>query len=402
LAWSCSNSRAKWATAVDKEGYAGVTVRRKAEAGAINAALDPYRERLNVALEASVRAARASSPHTPAVAPLLDDFYGQVEYHFGWRAADLSPTRSQPGKLLRPALLLAACELAAVHAGADQQGVDDAVTRAIPAAIGVELVHNFSLIHDDIEDGDEARHHRATLWKVWGEAHAINTGDGVFAMARLELLRLIECGVAPSLVVELAELLDRTCLALCEGQYLDMRFERSQKVSAEMYLAMIGRKTAALMACAAQMGGRLGAPADPAVAKRLRDFGDALGVAFQVRDDLLGIWEARDLGKSAGGDVRRKKMTLPVLLALDSATPTDRETLLHVYTSAGQATEQEIETALAIFERVSARERARAILQAHCEVARQALESVATDAPSAQDAYRALSSLLAFVAAEAA
>jgi geranylgeranyl diphosphate synthase, type I len=199
----------------------------------------------------------------------------------------------------------------------------------------------------------------------------------------------------------LAELLDRTCLALCEGQYLDMAFERSQEITAEMYLAMIGRKTAALMACAAQMGGRLGAPDDPALAERLRDFGYALGMAFQVRDDLLGIWEATDLGKSAAGDVRRKKMTLPVLLALDAATPTDRDMLLRVYTSAGQASEQEIEAVLAIFERVSAREHARAILRTHCELARQALESVATDTVSAQGAYQALTSLVNFVSAEA-
>jgi geranylgeranyl diphosphate synthase type I len=372
-----------------------VTGRRKAETDAITEALDRYRERLNATLEASIQAARGATPQTPVVAPLLDAFYGQIEYHFGWRDANLRPTRAQPGKLLRPALLLAACGLAAAHAGAGQDEANEVVTRAIPAAIAVELAHNFSLIHDDIEDGDEARHHRATLWKVWGEAHAINTGDGVFAMARLELLRLIEYGVVPALVVELAELLDRTCLALCEGQYLDMAFERSQEITAEMYLAMIGRKTAA------QMGGRLGAQDDPALAERLRDFGSALGMAFQVRDDLLGIWEAADLGKSAAGDVRRKKMTLPVLLALDSATPADRETLLRVYTSAGQASEQEIEAVLAIFERVSAREHARAILRNHCEAARQALESVATDAASAQDSYQALASLVNFVSAEA-
>jgi geranylgeranyl diphosphate synthase type I len=378
-----------------------VTVRRKAETDAITEALDRYRERVNAALEVSIQAARGATPQTPVVAPLLDAFYGQIEYHFGWRDAKLQPARSQPGKLLRPALLLAACELAAAHTDADQDQANEVVTRAIPAAIAVELVHNFSLIHDDIEDGDEARHHRATLWKVWGEAHAINTGDGVFAMARLELLRLIEYGVVPALVVELAELLDRTCLALCEGQYLDMAFERSQAITAEMYLAMIGRKTAALMACAAQMGGRLGAPDNSALAERLRDFGAALGMAFQVRDDLLGIWEAADLGKSAAGDVRRKKMTLPVLLALDSATLADRETLLRVYTSAGQASEQEIEAVLAIFGHVSAREHARAILRNHCEAARQALESVATDAASAQDAYQALASLVNFVSAEA-
>jgi geranylgeranyl diphosphate synthase type I len=385
----------------DKEGYTGVTVRRKAETDAISEALDRYRERLTAALEESIQAARATTPQTPIVAPLLNAFYGQIEYHFGWRDADLRPNRAQPGKLLRPALLLAACELAAAHAGSDQDKASDAVTCALPAAISVELVHNFSLIHDDIEDGDETRHHRATLWKVWGEAHAINTGDGVFSMARLELLRLIERGVSPTLVVELAELLDRTCLALCEGQYLDMAFERSQQINAEMYLAMIGRKTAALMACAAQIGGRLGAPDDPALAERLRDFGDALGMAFQVRDDLLGIWEAADLGKSVAGDVRRKKMTLPVLLALDAATLADREALLHVYTSAGQASEQEIESVLAIFERVRARERARAILRAHCEAARRALESASTDAASAQGAYQALASLVNFVSAEA-
>jgi geranylgeranyl diphosphate synthase, type I len=378
-----------------------VTVRRKAETDAIAEALGRYRERVNAALEASIQAARGATPRTPVVAPLLDAFYGQVEYHFGWRDAELQPTRAQPGKLLRPALLLAACELAATHAGADQDEANVAVTRAIPAAIAVELVHNFSLIHDDIEDGDEARHHRATLWKVWGEAHAINTGDGVFAMARLELLRLIERDVTPALVVELAELLDRTCLALCEGQYLDMAFERSQEITAEMYLAMIGRKTAALMACAAQMGGRLGAPDDPALAERLREFGDALGMAFQVRDDMLGIWEAADLGKSAAGDVRRKKMTLPVLLALDSATPADRETLARIYTSAGQASEEEIAAVLAIFERVSAREQAREILRTDCESARQALESAATDAVGAQGAYQALTSLVNFVSAEA-
>jgi geranylgeranyl diphosphate synthase type I len=375
-----------------------VTVRRKAEAGAIAEALGRYHERLNAALAKSIQTAQASTPQTPLVAPLLDAFYGQVEYHFGWRDADLRPTRAQPGKLLRPALLLAACELA----GAAQHEPGDAVSRAIPAAISVELVHNFSLIHDDIEDGDEARHHRATLWKVWGEAHAINTGDGVFAMARLELLRLIERGVAPPLVVELAELLDRTCLALCEGQYLDMTFERSQEITTEMYLAMIGRKTAALMACAAQMGGRLGAPDNSELAERLREFGYALGMAFQIRDDLLGIWEAADLGKSAAGDVRRKKMTLPVLLALDSAAPADRATLLRVYTSAGQASEQDIETALALFERVSAREKARVILRTQCEAARHALESIEAEGAGALNARHALASLLAFVSAEAA
>ena len=116
-----------------------MTVRRKAEEDAIAEALGRYRERVNAALEVSIQAAQASTPQTPVVAPLLDAFYGQIEYHFGWRDAELQPTRAQPGKLLRPALLLAACELAAAHAGADQDEANDAVTRAIPAAIGSNL-----------------------------------------------------------------------------------------------------------------------------------------------------------------------------------------------------------------------------------------------------------------------
>jgi geranylgeranyl pyrophosphate synthase len=150
-----------------------------------------YRERLKRGVGDVYRRARVSTQRLRRRAT-ADAFYGQVESTTGWRDAD-ARTRSQPGKLLRPALLLAACELAAAHAE-QIDGANDAVTRAsLPRSRRV--VHNFSLIHDDIEDGEEARHHRATLWKVWGEAHAINTGRWRSPWRVLETAALIELGV---------------------------------------------------------------------------------------------------------------------------------------------------------------------------------------------------------------
>lgn len=367
----------------------------------VERALERYRALVNEHLREALLAARRATAPAPASAPLLDTFYQRVDYHFGWRAADLTATPQRAGKLLRPALVFLCCELAAGHGGLDDEARGRLVARAIPAAVAVELVHNFSLIHDDIEDGDEARHHRATLWKLWGVPQAINTGDGVFAIARMELLRLIATGVDAGLVVELSLLLDQTCLTLCEGQYLDMDFEGRHDITTAMYLEMIGRKTAALMACSAQMGGRLGLPDDLSVGARLADFGQALGLAFQVRDDILGIWDAKALGKSEAGDVRRKKMSLPVIAALESASERDRSLLLAIYTAADPATDAQVAEALAILERSGAREHAREVLRTQCAAATDALHSVAGEAPVAREAFAGLTTLLAFVAADA-
>jgi geranylgeranyl diphosphate synthase, type I len=375
--------------------------RRKARGAEVEAVLDRYRPLVAAALREALTAARASTPPAPAAFPALDELYAQIEYHFGWREADLRPAAYSMGKLLRPTLLLLCCELAAGQAGGDERAREEAVRRAIPAALAVELIHNFSLIHDDIEDGDEARHHRPTLWKLWGVPQAINTGDGVFALGRLELLRLAERGGPAALVVELAAALDRTCLALCEGQFLDMRSEGRRDVSVALYLEMIARKTAALMACPCWMGARLGAPEDRALAERLETFGRALGIAFQLRDDLLGIWQAQALGKTAAGDVRRKKMTLPVIAALEAAGDADRATLLEIYSEPGPAGEEQIARALAILERTGARDRARAALREQCEAARSALAAATGTLPTQGDASRALATLLGFVAAEA-
>lgn len=368
---------------------------------AVERTLGRYRALADAGLREALAHARAAVPRTLETQEPLEEFYGQIEYHEGWRHPDLSPARHHPGKLLRPSLTLLACELAAGQAGAAAPERDTAVRRAVLAAVAVELVHNFSLVHDDIEDGDEERRHRPTLWKLWGVPQAINTGDGIFALARMQLWRLVAEGVAPEVVVRLAELLDRTCLELCEGQFLDMRSEGRGDVTAALYLAMIGRKTAALMSCAAAMGALLGAPDREELRAGLAEFGRGLGLAFQLRDDLLGIWAAEDLGKTTAGDLRRKKMSLPVIVALEHAAPADREALAAIYAEAGPATTAQIAAMLAILDRAGARARVRAVLREHCAAARAALDAAAGPAPAAGEAYAALGALLAFVAAEA-
>lgn len=372
-------------------------------AGSVSERVDPevalvrYRPLLAEGMREAMAYALAGREATPPIATLLDEFNGQMEYHLGWRNPDLSPTESHPGKLLRPTLVLLACELAAGRHGATASARDDLARRVVPAAACVELVHNFSLIHDDIEDGDEQRRYRPTLWKIWGIPQAINTGDGLFSLARQGLWRLVDSGIAPLVVVRLAALLDRTCLELCEGQFLDMRYEGRRDITVEMYLEMIGRKTAALMACSTEMGAHLGAPDDAPLAASLARFGRALGLGFQLRDDLLGIWSTKELGKSYAGDLRRKKMTLPVIHAFETATNQDCATLDAIYSEHGPATDEQIVGALAVLERTDARARVASALAEQGALARAALDEAAGEAPQARQAHELLASLLDFI-----
>ena len=374
----------------------------QAAAATVEAALQRYRGPIIEALHEALALARNATPPSSANAALVDELYGQIEYHLGWRAEDFTSVQSHPGKLLRPALTLLSCEVAAISAGAPEQSVRQVARRALPGAAAVELVHNFSLIHDDIEDGDEQRRHRPTMWKLWGAPQAINSGDALFSLARLPLWTLVERGVTPALVVRLADRLDRTCLELCEGQHLDMTFEGRRSVSVAMYLDMITRKTAALMRYAAELGGRIGAPDDEAIGAQLGEFGGALGLAFQLRDDLLGVWAAEDLGKTAAGDVRRKKMSLPVIHALEHASAADARALNAIYAAPGPASDEQIARTLTIFAHTGAQQRVRAAIREQCDVARAALVSACPNASAQQsDAYAMLTALLAFVGSAA-
>lgn len=326
-------------------------------------------------------------------------FYGQMQYHLGWVDADYAPVTSNPGKLLRPTLLLLAYEASGAEAAnrASQLGdprvpsqphttpattetINRAPTehlrRALPAAAALEMVHNFTLIHDDIEDRDAERRHRPTLWKQWGIPQAINTGDGMFALARLALWDVLNEGVESDIAVQLGALLDQACLVIAEGQYLDISFEGRLDISVSMYLDMIRRKTAALMECAARMGAVLGTR-DSETIDRLGNFGRAIGIAFQVRDDVLGVWATtEELGKAPAGDIYRRKKSLPVLYAMEHASAQDRQLLQQIYSQEAAVTGEQVTEVLAIFARTQTQAYCNAFLTEQCKLAYEALASV--------------------------
>lgn len=245
--------------------------------------------------------------------------YDMMRYHLGWQddkgcIQKVSRRVTEGGKLVRPTLVLLSCEAV----GGDWR-------RALPAAAAVELVHDFSLIHDDIEDGDEQRRQRATVWRLWGEPQAINVGDAMHSLARIALWKLEENQIDPYKVRRAAQLLDETCLELCEGQYLDIRYESRFDINVDDYLEMIDRKTAALISCSITLGALIGTD-DREIVARFERFGRKLGLAYQMVDDVLGIWG----GKSAS-DIQKKKKTLPVIFALERAGGEQRAALLDLY-----------------------------------------------------------------------
>lgn len=279
--------------------------------------------------------------------------YEMLAYHLG-----LDDQAGPRGKRLRPLLGL----LAFKSLGGDYH-------RALPAAAAVELGHNFSLVHDDIEDSDRERRHRPTLWALWGVPLAINAGDALFALSRLALYRLMEDEeYEPQKLLDVMRVYDETCLALCEGQYLDISFERRTDVTVDEYMAMIAKKTAALIGASIETGAMM-ASDDPEVVAAYRRFGYDLGIAFQIADDLKGsFWASSESGKAAAGDIRKRKKTFPVVWALQHAAANDVARLIAIYQPQILATDasgpsvhevaissEEVDEVLEILERSGAR-----------------------------------------------
>jgi geranylgeranyl diphosphate synthase, type I len=240
-----------------------------------------------------------------AIARLAPEVRIVAAYHLGLVDASGDPTQGGNGKALRPALAL----LSARAAGAPPE-------RGVTAAVAVELVHNFSLLHDDIMDGDTERRHRPTAWTVFGVGPAILAGDGLLALAQDLLLE----SEAPQ-GAWAARCLSAAVTRLIAGQGSDLAFEKRDDVTLAECLDMAGDKTAALMACACSIGAvHLGAA--PALAMSLAGFGAHVGLAFQLTDDLLGIWGAPEVtGKPVRADLRARKKSLPVVAALSSGLP---------------------------------------------------------------------------------
>ena len=293
--------------------------------------------------------------------PSTHGLYEMVRYHLA-----LDGSGASGGKRIRPLLgLLAYASIAGDH------------RKALPGAAAVELGHNFSLVHDDIEDGDVERRHRPTLWTVAGVPQAINTGDTLFSLSRIALHRLTDLGFSDAKVLRLMRLYDETCLALCEGQYIDIATSESDEVmSVDAYLDMIGRKTAALIAASIEAGALL-ATEDEDVIARYRGFGWALGLAFQLNDDLLGIWGPENTTGKEASDVPRKKKTLPVIYAFEHASRADRTRLVELYANGHLSPEQTSEI-VEILERTGARDYTRDQALEHRDRALAALDAAGT------------------------
>jgi geranylgeranyl diphosphate synthase type I len=229
-------------------------------------------------------------------------FHEMLTYHMGWTGEGAGPEAT--GKRIRPLLVL----LSTASCNTDW-------LRAVPAAAAVELVHNFSLLHDDIQDNSPKRRGRDTVWVKWGVPMAINAGDAMFVISNLAIVDLAR-HYPGDIVVKAAHILHETCLDLTRGQFLDISYEERTDLTIDDYWPMIAGKTSALLTACTRIGALLG-NADDARQEAYRLFGYHLGLAFQVQDDILGIWGNEALtGKSTSSDLVEGKNSLPILYAL--------------------------------------------------------------------------------------
>ena len=256
-----------------------------------------------IELELQKQISRFDSPRTKL-------FHEMLSYHMGWTGEGAGPEAT--GKRIRPLIVLLTCLASSRTAGADQ-----AWQSALPAAAAVELVHNFSLVHDDIQDNSEKRRGRPTTWVKWGAPMAINAGDALFVLSNQAIIDLKE-NYPAEVVVQAAEILHNTCLELTRGQFLDMSYEEKTDLGVDDYWSMVAGKTAALLSACCHIGALLGG-ADDSLQEAYRSFGHYLGLAFQVQDDILGIWGDEAMtGKSAASDLKEGKKSLPVIAGLSA------------------------------------------------------------------------------------
>ena len=249
----------------------------------------------DIELELQKQVSRLDQPRTKP-------FHEMLTYHMGWTGEGAGPEAT--GKRIRPLLVL----LCSSACRANWE-------LALPAAAAVELVHNFSLVHDDIQDNSPKRRRRDTTWVKWGAPMAINVGDALFVMSNQAVIDLKQNHPA-EVVMKTAAILHNTCLDLTRGQFLDMSYEERTDLKVEDYWPMIAGKTAALLSACCQIGAVLGG-ADEEKEEAYRAFGHYLGLAFQVQDDILGIWgDEKVTGKSVASDLVEGKNSLPVLIGL--------------------------------------------------------------------------------------
>ncbi|WP_112238267.1 family 2 encapsulin nanocompartment cargo protein polyprenyl transferase [Kribbella monticola] len=266
-----------------------------------------------------------------------------TNYHFGWEDEDGTAAHADSGKALRPALALLSAE-----------AVGGTPESAVPAAVAVELVHNFSLLHDDVMDCDTTRRHRATAWSVFGLGAAILAGDALLSLA---FDVLVNSGNQRA--DDAARMLGSAVQELVDGQLADSHFETRDDVVMAECVRMAQLKTGALLGCSSALGALFGG-GRPDQVDHLRLFGEDLGLAYQYTDDLLGIWgDPKVTGKPVHSDLRRRKKSLPAVAALTSETAEARE-LAALYQQRDELSDEQLGRAADLIERTGAREQSHA------------------------------------------
>ena len=299
------------------------------------------------------------SPNDPDMSTML-------RYHMGWVDESGNPTPLSQGKRLRPSLCMFACE-----------AVGGLPEQALPVAAALELVHNFSLIHDDIQDGDLQRHHRPTVWAVWGRPKALQAGNVMRVLADLGVQRLVGERLAPDVVAGCSRALSNAYLEMIEGQYLDMDFEGRTDIDTAGYLEMVARKTGALIRCSMHMGSLVGS-GNAETVQAMSRCGRYLGLAFQIRDDYLGVWGyEEETGKPIGNDLRRKKNSLPLVYALEKAGGAEREHIQSIYAKE-EVDDRDVASMMDVLEQLGVSNYVQMLAQKQADLAQEALESVPT------------------------
>ena len=305
------------------------------------------------------------------------DLQTMLMYHLGLSDEHGNPTLSNQGKGLRSSLCMFACE-----------AVGGLPEQALSAAVAIELVHNFSLIHDDIQDGDRERRHRPTLWAIWGTSKALQAGNVMRTLADLGIQRLPRYQMAPEVVTMCSMLLTSAYLETVEGQYLDLDYEGRTDISTSNYLEMIARKTGALIRCSMQIGALTG-NGDARTVRALAECGQLLGALFQIRDDYLGTWGyEEETGKATGSDLRRKKNSLPLVYALEQAGTAEKEQLQSIYAKE-QVEDRDVASTLALLAELGTSEYVQALAETHADRAIKALDGIEL-VPGAREEFQEL------------
>lgn len=250
------------------------------------------------------------------------DIFDIHSYHVGISNSDgtLVGSDQYMGKCLRSTLCVFICE-----------ALGGNVDNSMQAAVALELIHNFSLIHDDIQDGDGERRHRPTVWSIWGVPKALVSGNALHTVGDMSVFKSNIYDVPEKMQIKLSNLLTEAYMKMIVGQCQDLEFENKTDITTDMYLGMIAGKTGALIQNAILMGALLGGK-EYNTLQAFEEFGFLIGQAFQIRDDFLGIWgEESKTGKPIGNDIIRKKKTFPVVYGFENAHGARKSQLLNIY-----------------------------------------------------------------------